>query len=75
MGVEPTYEQEAGPYDRFEDGSKAVPACSLLLRGVLHENEIDNFVRHRVPAYPTRVHGFAADFAANRCLWAFSLRA
>ncbi len=43
--------------NRFEDGSKAVPGCSLLLQAVPGKNEIREFVRHGAPGYPTGVHG------------------
>jgi len=51
--------------NRFEDGSKAVPGCSLLLQAVPGKNEIREFVRHGAPGYPTGVHGFAANAAAH----------
>jgi hypothetical protein len=51
--------------NRFEDGSKALPACYLLLHAMPGENEIGEFVPHGGPGEPTAVHSFAADFAAR----------
>jgi hypothetical protein len=50
---------------RFEDGLKGAPGCARLLWGAPRENEIAEFVRHGAPGYPTRVHGFAANPAAD----------
>src|SRR5690349_8203668 len=53
------------PRNRFEDSSKAIPACSRLIQAVRGENEIGEFVPHGAPGYPTGVHRFAAEFAAR----------